>query len=86
MCDFSGGQRANSFTFVDFDPDDPNGLRPRALSGQTERVKRRTTTEEERSNIRAVKSKGPCLRCKILRKQVCFAHKCIWQSANASVR
>jgi hypothetical protein len=85
MCDSSGDQWGSGFAFFVFDPDEPKDLKPRAPSGHVERARRRTITEEERANIRAVKAKGPCLRCKILKKQVCFVHKCILPSANLSV-
>lgn len=86
MCDSSGDQRGSGFTFVVFNPDEPKDLKPRAPSDHAERARRRTITEEERANIRAVKAKGPCLRCKILKnRSVSFIYIYILPSANLSV-
>ena len=66
-------QPGDSLTFIPFDPINLNGSGNRALSGQTKKPRRRLLTEEEKANIRVVKAKRPCLRCKILKKQVCIA-------------
>jgi hypothetical protein len=55
-------------TFVAFDPSDPTASH--RASARSSKPKQRLVTEEEKANIRAVRAKGPCMRCKILKKQV----------------
>jgi hypothetical protein len=59
-------------SFISFNPLDAVGSRKRSLSTKNEASKRRLT-EEQKVNVRAVKATGPCLRCKVLKKQVCQA-------------
>jgi hypothetical protein len=73
--------RGDSLTFIPFDPVDPKGSKGRVLSSQAHKPKKRLVTEEEKVNVRAVKAKGACLRCKILKKQVTFrVYSCLGRS------
>jgi hypothetical protein len=74
MADITRGQPAASLIFIPFDPVGPKGSKSRALSGESDKPKRRLITEEEKANIKAVKAKGACLRCRILKKHVCCVH------------
>lgn len=73
MCDPQEYQAADSLTFIPLDPNNPEASSVRNSSGQVDRLRRRTISEEDKANMRIVRAGGACLRCKILKKQVCFA-------------
>jgi hypothetical protein len=79
MGDTNSTQPGDSLTFIPFDPFDPKGSKNRAIYIPTQIPRRRLITEEEKANIRAVKAKGPCWRCKVLKKQVCIVATCSWK-------
>jgi len=86
MDDSNSTKLGHSLTIIPFDPVDPKGSKSRALSSQADKPKRCLITEEDRANMRAVKAKGACLRCKVLKKQVCTERTRIFMKPNFAVR
>jgi hypothetical protein len=71
MKDSKRTRMSDSLTFIQFDPVNPKGSKSHAVAVQPEKPKKRLVTEEDKVNIKAVKAKGACWRCKVLKKQVC---------------